>query len=233
MKERKQRRSVAQKSSPAPVSFQEWRKKFESSLRVGTLAWKAFRELLKQEGQSSEKFHWPKPEDVRGHVLKNIYEETSPRPPLDKNAPVLAKALKKLVPQLSIVIAAISNAGAKVESYSGLGLDLSADLHLFHKARNSANATLELLEAKGPESLRRGAPDQSLWFLSMLDGVVPEPQANALAKLALEAHGYPDVELTDLDISSVRGGKIRKRKDAFRKLYENVMLKVKSFTLRS
>jgi hypothetical protein len=147
---RKQRRSVAQKSSSAPVSFQEWRKKFESSLRVGTLAWKAFRELLKQEEQFSERFHLPKAEDIRGRVLKNIYKETSPRPPLDKNAPVVAKALKKLVAQLSTVIAGISEAGEKVESYSGLGLDLSADLHLFHKARNSATLRSNCWRLKVP-----------------------------------------------------------------------------------
>jgi len=232
MKKRK-RPSVAQRSNPAPVSFQEWRRTFESSLRVGTPGWKAFRELLHQEEQSREKLHLPRLDDMRGHVLKKICEETSPRPPQDKNAPVLAKALKKVIAQLGVLIATIAKAGGKVETDGGLSLDLSTDLHLFHKARNSATATLELLEAKGPESLRRDAPDQSLWFLSMLDGLVPESQANALAQLALEAHGYPDVELTDLAADNVRSGKVRKRKDAFRKLHENTLLKIKSYALRS
>jgi hypothetical protein len=232
MKKRKSGISGVQKSNPAPVSFQEWRKKFESSLRVDTPAWKAFRELLKREKQSSEKFHLPKPEDVRGDLLRRIYEETSPRPQ-DENAPALAKTLKKLVPQLSAAIAVISISGSKVVTDGGLGLDLSSDLHLLHKVRNSATATLGLLEAKGPESLRRDASDQGLWFLSMLDGIGTEMQANELCKLALEAHGYPDVELTDLDISNTRGGKIRHRKDTLRKLNERVSLKIKNYALRS
>jgi len=123
-------------------------------------------------------------------------------------------------------------AGAKVESQGGIGLDLSPDLHLFHKARNSATATLELPEAKGPESLRRDAVDQCLFFLSTLEGLVPESQANDLARLALKAHGYADVALTDLDEDKIRSGKVRKRKDALRKRCEDALVKVKSYGLR-
>jgi hypothetical protein len=202
-------------------------------LIVGTPASKAFRELVKQEAQSREKFHLPKLPDLRGHVMEGIYRETSTFPrPNEKALNELSKALKKLVAQLGVVISAISTAGGEVESQGGISLDLSADLHLFHKARNSATATLELLEVKGPESLRRDATDQCLSFLLTLEGLVPETQANDLAQLALKAHGYPDVALTDLGTERVRSGKVRKRKDALGKRVEDALVKMKSYGLR-
>jgi len=165
--------------------------------------------------------------------MEGTYRETSALPQQNDEAlKKLTKALKKLVAQLGVVIGAISTAGAKVESQGGIGLDLSPDLHLFHKARNSATATLELPEAKGPESLRRDAVDQCLFFLSTLEGLVPESQANDLARLALKAHGYADVALTDLDEDKIRSGKVRKRKDALRKRCEDALVKVKSYGLR-
>ncbi len=233
MKRRKRSHSPNLRSTPAPLGFHEWRKRFESSLIVGTPASKAFRELVRQEAQSREKYHLPKLLDLRGYVMEGIYRETSALPEQNDEAlKKLTKGLKKLVAQLGVVIGTISTAGAKIESRGGLSLDLAADLHLFHKARNSATATLELLDVKGPESVRRDATDQCLSFLLMLEGRVPESQANDLAQVALKAHGYADDTLTDLGTDKVRSGKVRKRKDALRKRAKDTLVKVNSFNLR-
>jgi hypothetical protein len=233
MKKRKRSDSPNLRSTPAPLDFVAWRKRFESSLVVGTPASKAFRELLKQEEQSRERLHLPKLPDLRGYVMEWIYKETSAVREQNYRVPErLAWLLKELVEQLGAVIGTITTAGAKVESQAGVDLDLSTDLHLFHKARNSATATLELLEVKGPESVRRDATDQCLSFLSVLEGRVPESQANDLAQVALKAHGYTEDALTDLAIGEERSGKVRKRKDALRKRYEDTLIKMNSFKLR-
>ena len=233
MKKRKRSRSPNPKSTPAPLDFHAWRKRFESSLVVGTPASEAFRELLKQEAQSREKFNLPKLQDLRRHVMEGIYRETSALPEQNDQVPErLARGLKELVTQLGVVIATITTAGGKIESRGGLSLDLSADLHLFHKVRNSASATLELLEVKGPDALRRDAADQCLSFLLSLEKLVPEAQANELAQMALSAHGYADDALTDLGIGEVRSGKVRKRKDALRKRAKDTLVKVNGFIFR-
>jgi len=232
MKKRKRNRSPNLRSTPLPLAFHKWRKRFESSLFVGTPASEAFRELLKEEIQSREKLQMPKLLDLRGHVMERIYRETSALPQQNEAPKRLTKGLKELVAQLGVVIATITTAGAKIESEGGLSLDLSADLHLFHKARNSATATVELLEVKGPESPRRDAADQCLIFLLTLKGLVPESQANDLAQVALSAHGYADDALTDLDTDNVRSGKVRKRKDALRKRAKDTFARVNSFNLR-
>ena len=233
MKKRKQSHSSNLRSTPVPLAFHEWRKRFESSLFRGTPASKAFHKLLKEEAQSREKLHQPKLLDLRGYVMEGIYRETSAIPEQHDHVPErLATGLKGLVEQLGFVIGTITTAGAKVESQAGVSLDLSTDLHLFHKARNSATATLELLEVKGPESVRRDAADQCLSFLLMLEGLVTESQANDLAQVVLKAHGYTEDALTDLDTDKVRSGKVRKRKDALRKRYEDTFVKMNSFKLR-
>src|SRR5579862_5284778 len=108
MKKRKQSRSPNLRSTPAPLDFHAWRKRFESSLVVGTLASEAFRELLKQEAQSREKFNLPKLQDLRRHVMERIYRETSALPEQNDQVPErLARALKELVTQLGVVIATI------------------------------------------------------------------------------------------------------------------------------
>jgi hypothetical protein len=233
MKKRKRSDSRNLRSTPAPLDFVAWRKRFEASLVVGTRASKAFRELLKKEAQSRERLHLPKLLDLPGYVMEGIYRETSTLPEQNDRVPErLAKLLKGLVEQLGFVIGTITTAGAKVESQAGVSLDLSTDLHLFHKARNSATATLELLEVKGPESMRRDAADQCLSFLLTLEGLVPESQANDLAQVALKAHGYTEDALTDLAIGEERSGKVRKRKDALRKRYKDTLVKMNSFKLR-
>jgi hypothetical protein len=164
--------------------------------------------------------------------MEGIYRETSALPEQNDVPERLAKSLKNLIEQLGVVISTITTAGAKVETQGGLGLDLSADLHLFHKVRNSATATLELLEVKGPDSQRRDAVDQCLSFLQTLEGVVPESQANELAQLALEAHGYALDALSDLDADKIRSGKVRKRKGALSKRAKDTFVKMNSFNLR-
>ena len=233
MRKRKRSDSPSLKSTPATPDFVVWRKRFESYLFNGTPASEAFRELHKQEAQSREARTRLRVLDLRGYVMEWIYRETSAVPEQQNRVPEsLAMLLKELVEQLGAVIRTITTAGARVESQAGVDLDLSTDLHLFHKARNSATATLELLEVKGPESVRRDATDQCLSFLLMLEGRVPESQANDLARLALKAHGYTEDALTDLDTDKVRSGKVRKRKDALRKRYEDTFVKMNSFKLR-
>ena len=114
------------RSTPAPLDFVAWRKRFESYLFTGTPASEAFRELLKQEPQSRERLNLPKLPDLRGYVMEGIYRETSAIPKQNDEVPErLAKVLRELVEQFGVVIATITTAGAKVESQGGIGLDLS------------------------------------------------------------------------------------------------------------
>jgi hypothetical protein len=233
MKKPKQKSRLGQAPTVGTVGFPEWRKRFDSMLRVGTAAWKAFRTLLEQEQQSRVKWQLQL-EDLRGQVLDSIYKETSPLPAFDENAlkdlAHTQKALKDLVTQLNSVIGKIRTTGVVVVSYGGVRLDFSADLEIYQRAANSARYSLQMLEARGPESLRRDAVDQGLSFLLSLEGLVPESEANALAKLALKAHGHHESDLTDLD--DVRSGKVRKRKDALRERYAKALIEMKSYTLR-
>jgi hypothetical protein len=206
---------------PAGMEYEEWRIRFEHSLKVGTTAWKGFKTWMSVEEESANKFKMPWANDVRDHVLRMMHAETSPLPNDKKardNRAYTIKALKHLVAQLNSVLGHIRKTGVFVETDGGLGLDFSSDLEVFQHAANRAASSLALLEVRGPDSLRRDAIDQCLWFLESRDGWIPEAQAFALAKLALMAHGYRDVDLVDLDTPG-GNGKVSKRKKTLVKLY--------------
>src|ERR1700744_704716 len=104
MKRRKRNHSPKLRSTPAPVDFHEWKKRFESSLFLGTPASKAFRELVKREARSREESHLPKLPDLRGCVMEGIYKETSSIPRSNDEAlKKLTDSLKKLIKQLGVV----------------------------------------------------------------------------------------------------------------------------------
>lgn len=223
----------------ARVEFKEWRRRFELSLSVGTNASKGFKKLMDREEASRKELRKKYPatetEDVQSHILRLIYGETSPVIEDDKtrkNREYTKTALNNLIAQLGQVIGHLRTTGVLVESFGGVELDFSRDLEVYQRAANSARYSLELLEVRGPESLRRDAVDQCLSFLLMIEDVMPESQANPLARLALLAHGYRDVDVVDLQEKEVRGGKVRIRRNALRERYSKTSILMKSYSLR-
>jgi hypothetical protein len=239
MVRRKQNPAANQAFVPVPrVKFEVWRRRLESDLKVETNAWKGLKKWISIEEESAKKYQQSWAVDgrgVRGHVLESLYKNTGPFPDDKKarnNRACTMNLLKNLIPLLDDLTEHLQRTGVVVESDGGVELDFSKDLQIYYKAANSARYSLALLKARGPESLRRDAVDQCLWFLTTIARTIPESQAYALAQLALKAHGYRLIDLADLNNAKIRAGKVRRRKAALNKLYREFDIHIKSYALR-
>lgn len=211
-------KSSAKRATPFKFkgrAFDEWRKRFEASLKVGTDAHKRFVSWIEVEEVTAAKFNLPWRDDCRGHVLESLHADTSPDPHFEqgarKNNEYIKKELGEIRLKLENLAKAIRQRGIFPPDISFFPIYTDDLLKSFDCAAREAARIFALVDR--PYSHQPQILDQCMPLFRSSNA--PLREVCDLAYLAMKAHGYEDTELTALNVETVRSkGTVRNRKKA-------------------
>jgi hypothetical protein len=204
-------RSAAKKKEFRSLQFAEWRKRFDSLIKVGSSAHEGLRRWIDQEEELAKKANYPWRNECRLNVLETLHDLTSARPVLTEDARKanehFGNSLKEFVQQIESLTGDI---GSSDIFSPQLALPISAQelVKSLESAAEKARPILALIDY--PYTPQPKIIDQCMpLFVSMYNSAympsLTEKQICALARLAMQAHGYNDTHLAALDETSRRG----------------------------
>jgi hypothetical protein len=224
------------------MTFEQWWKRFEQSLRVGTPAWKAFQawsqHIVEFQRSASQMPKWnvvrrPSPGGSplspftaapKTYIAHSLYHGTLPqsdetrkrKKEQKKQDRYALRELDELATHAEEFVAHLSKREPWVATDDDyFCVDLTPLLQVYGGAAQSSRRALSLLQIPylhNPDVLDRCLP--LIAHLTRRRHRVPEPQALALIYSALLAHGHNPEDLASFDPPKFRNGNVRKRLDS-------------------
>lgn len=228
MKRRSNNPKTAQRSDPAHLDFPAWQKRVDQFLGSGEPSWRALRKWIEsiESIRRSQRIMWGSDPLMKRHLrhetearteaLQTLYGQTCPPHLEEKLARVnrqkyvksTLSALDDLASQAEGFARRLRDNGIQIEAEGGMfSVDLTPIAESYERAAIRSRYVLCLLRRPYTHDATLVSRCAPLFLTLMDDFRVTEPEAVALLKLALLAHGYREEHLKEF---APRSGTLRK-----------------------